>query len=204
MPTPSEIADRRLVPRALHEKVIHENQPPAEAERLTYVLEKGASIAGVHEGLDTVREIDRGRERIAAEVSPKPPGVSAFPGELVLLAAYGDAEPLRIAALEEIEEAPPDAAAQVEDARPGRAQRIDLSKDELVNVVKRSRAIDDTLAPDGAVEDALASSLTAREKRAGVLVVVSRDVVRVLRHRRSLVPFQISWPAETPERDSDA
>jgi hypothetical protein len=103
-----------------------------------------------------------------------------------LLAAYGDAEPLGIAALEEIEEAPSDAAAQVEDARTGRAQRIDLPKDELVNEMKRSRAIDHTLAPDGAVENALASSLTAGEKRGGVLVVVTRDVVRVLRHRRSL------------------
>ena len=185
-PTPDEISNGHLVAGVAGEEVVDQNQATPWTERAAHVLEERPGIAPVDEGLDPVREVHLRGQRIPAEVSPEPPAVPAPPSALVLLAAYVDAEPLGIAALEEIEEAPSNAAAQVEDARPGRAQRIDLPKDELVNVMKRARAIDDTMAPDRPVENALASSLTAREKRAGVLVVVTRDVVRVLRHRRSL------------------
>jgi hypothetical protein len=85
---------------------------------------------------------------------------------------------------ENVEEARADAAAEIQDTGARSAERFDLPQEKLVNEVKGARTIANPFAPDPPVEDPFAPSLTAGEKRAGVLVVVTRDVP--VRHGCSL------------------
>ena len=105
----------------------------------------------MYERLDTVGEVDRGRELIAAEVPLKPPGASALPGERVLLAAQRDAEALGLAAAEEIEEARADTAAEIQDSGPRGTESSDLFQHELVDEMKRRGPVSNAISPDGAV-----------------------------------------------------
>jgi hypothetical protein len=186
VPAPGEVADGRLVQSAIREEVVDEHQASAGPKGATYVAEKGSGVARMEERLDPVREVQIRGQRIPAEVPRQPKHPFLVPDALELLAAHGNAEALGGAPIEQIEEARADAAAQIEDSRPGAAKAFDLPQDELVDEMKRPGGIANPFAPDRPVENAFAAPLTAREKDAGIRVIVPRDLSRILRHHRSL------------------